>query len=83
MSMKNPLTPGGIEPATFRFVAQHLNLCATADFGVLVKEKLSKFEPDFENECVPHSVLASGVVLYCVLYCIVLYSELYVIFLSS
>ena len=28
--MKNPLTPSGIEPATFRFVAQHLNHCATA-----------------------------------------------------
>jgi len=28
MSMKNPLTPAGIEPATFRFVAQHLNHCA-------------------------------------------------------
>jgi len=25
MSMKNLLTPAGIEPATFRFVAQHLN----------------------------------------------------------
>ena len=25
MSMKNPLTPAGIEPATLRFVAQHLN----------------------------------------------------------
>ena len=23
MSTKNPLTPAGIEPATFRFVAQH------------------------------------------------------------
>ena len=23
--MKNPLTPAGIEPATFRFLAQHLN----------------------------------------------------------
>ena len=23
--MKNPLTPAGIEPATYRFVAQHLN----------------------------------------------------------
>ena len=28
--MSNPVTPAGIEPATFRFVAQHLNLCATA-----------------------------------------------------
>ena len=24
------MTPPGIEPATFRFVAQHLNHCATA-----------------------------------------------------
>ena len=30
MSMKNPMTPAGIEPATFRFVVQHLNHCATA-----------------------------------------------------
>ena len=28
--MENPMTPAGIEPATFRFVAQHLNHCATA-----------------------------------------------------
>jgi len=28
--MKNPLTPAGIEPATFRFLAQYLNHCATA-----------------------------------------------------
>jgi len=28
--MKNPLTPAGIEPATYRFVAQLLNHCATA-----------------------------------------------------
>ena len=30
MSTKNPMTPAGIQPATFRFVAQHLNHCATA-----------------------------------------------------
>jgi len=27
---KIPMKPSGIEPATFRFVAQHLNHCATA-----------------------------------------------------
>ena len=27
---KIPMTPAGIEPATFRFVAQHLNHCTTA-----------------------------------------------------
>ena len=30
MSMKNPMTLAGIEPPTFRFVAQHLNHCVTA-----------------------------------------------------
>jgi hypothetical protein len=30
MSMKNSMTPSGIEPATFWFVAQYLNHCATA-----------------------------------------------------
>jgi len=30
VSMKNPLTPAGIEPATFRFVAPHLDHGATA-----------------------------------------------------
>jgi hypothetical protein len=34
--MKNRLTLAGIEPATFRFVAQHLNHCATSRFAVSV-----------------------------------------------
>ena len=38
MSMKNLLTLAGIEPATFRFVAQHLNNCTTAvPFKFVVK----------------------------------------------
>ena len=28
--MKSPLTPAGIEPATYPFVAEHINHCATA-----------------------------------------------------
>ena len=35
MSMKNPLTPAGIEPATFQFVAQHLNHCAAVAVAVM------------------------------------------------
>ena len=37
MSMKNPLTLAGIEPATFRFVAQHLNHCATAVPDIIIQ----------------------------------------------
>jgi len=32
-----PMTPAGIEPATFRFVAQHLHYCVTATVLVTVK----------------------------------------------
>ena len=52
--MKNPLTQAGIEPATFRFVAQHLNHCTTAvplhvNYGLYIgpgrtKIKLNKFQ---------------------------------------
>ena len=38
--MKNPLTSAGIEPATFRFVAQHLNHSATAVPGIHAKYPL-------------------------------------------
>ena len=39
------MTPAGIVPATFRFVAQHLNHCATAGSGPEGSSKL-RF-PDF------------------------------------
>ena len=40
MSMKSPLTPSGIEPATFRFVAQHLNPTKTLLVAVNTLHKL-------------------------------------------
>jgi len=55
--MKYPLTPAGIEPATFRFVAQHLNHCATAvpksevhhPIDVVVREVNEKGQPNTES----------------------------------
>jgi len=47
--MKNPLTPAGIEPATFRFVTQHLNHCATAVPGSV------GYFPVFGNHVFLHS----------------------------
>ena len=41
INKKNPLTPAGIEPATFRFVAQHLNHCATAVSNTIRVAKLT------------------------------------------
>ena len=43
MSMKNLLTPAGIETAAFRFVAQHLNHCATAVPAERQDEEKSRF----------------------------------------
>jgi hypothetical protein len=34
--MKNPLTPAGIEPAIFRFVAQHCATAVTSYLGIFV-----------------------------------------------
>jgi len=45
MSMKNPVTPAGIEPATFQFVAQYLNHCATAIPSYIYVEVFN-FKPD-------------------------------------
>ena len=41
ISIKIPVTPAGIEPATFRFVAHHLNHCATA---VPTKNKINNLK---------------------------------------
>ena len=51
--MKNPLTPAGIEPPTYRFVAQHLNHCATA-VPSKTSPTLSMFIPFSTNYCVLH-----------------------------
>ena len=37
--MKNPLTPAGIESATFRFVAQHLNEMHLVGFIVRINDR--------------------------------------------
>ena len=43
--MKNPVKLAGIEPATIRFVAQHLNHCATAvpRFTIEIIQNLSSY----------------------------------------
>jgi len=51
MSMKNPLTPAGIEPATYRIVAQHLDHCATAVPGISYKFKGDSAEIFRLTEC--------------------------------
>jgi len=87
MSMKNPLTLVGIEPATFRFVAQHLNHCATAvpmcvlyTFELLILFALSDI---FEEEVnmliitinlIAEDLLISNIYIYiCVCVCVCVY----------
>jgi len=41
MYIKTSMTPPGIEPATFPFVAQHLSHCATAVPLVILHENLN------------------------------------------
>ena len=52
MSKKNPLTPAGIEPATFRFVAQHLNYCANAvpQFCIIMSENDTNRKQQHQEE---------------------------------
>ena len=41
------MAPAGIEPATFRFVAQHLNHCATAVPNIIVVYENSTLRKKF------------------------------------
>jgi len=59
MSMKNPPTPAGIEPATFQFVSQCLNHCSTAVLDCL-KEQLMHCE---------FTELVGNLLMYYVEYC--------------
>ena len=38
VSLKNPVTPPGIDPGTFRLVAQHLNHCATTGLATIKRK---------------------------------------------
>jgi len=54
------MTPSGIESATFRFVAQHLNHCATAGReGKLQVRWLESGEEDLKKMCVGNWSLKS------------------------
>ena len=61
MSMEVPMTPCGIERATFRFVAQYLNHCATAvptinqAMAIKVGENINTRDENTE-----HSVVSDG-----------------------
>ena len=53
---KIPVTPSGIEPATFRFVAQHLNHCATA---VAITKKKALFTNFWSIKVTDYHVILS------------------------
>jgi len=75
MLMKSPLTPAGIEPATFRFVAQHLNHCAT---GVTSRVKIFIFYLLKDNSA-PWSYLCINLAYLCamLIFCTGWVSEIY------
>ena len=67
MAMKNPLTPAGIEPATFRYVAQRLNHCATTvPIHLVLYTKMNKHyelyvqHPYSEDCCMTIRVTCTG-----------------------
>ena len=65
MSMKNPVTLAGIEPATFRFVAQHFNHCATATGirGSQFKLASGNLNYQFHHKGLPFFFVISGFLL--------------------
>jgi hypothetical protein len=75
------VTPSGIEPATFRFVAQHLNHCATAVPGVTDCDHL--IFRLHRVDIVIETVKNSGAAGYIILFGLVFSSKGPDIFLSS
>jgi len=70
--MTNPLTPVGIEPATFRFVAQHLNHCAAA---VPPRQYIHSQNKHFQNTRTLKSNLTANRPQYAHLFWMSLYCE--------
>ena len=74
--MRNPLTPSGMEPATFRFVAQHLNhVLPRSPLGLRTPEYFDKYYPfeKYQTSILSvHLVTASGIYSY-VIYRIIQY----------
>ena len=48
------MTISGIEPATFRFVAQHLNHCATAEMSL--RENIIMHTQHYSTKIITYSV---------------------------
>jgi hypothetical protein len=60
---KIPKIPSGIEPATFRFVAQYLSHCATAVPPCIQKytsKIISRIVLMFNHSCAPNFILPEG-----------------------
>jgi len=69
--MKNPLTPGGIEPVTFQFVAQHLNHCATAvPPYIYVYIYIYRHTHSYTAFVIEKAILNETATTECVLYCL-------------
>ena len=64
--MKNPVTPTGIKPTTFRFVAQHLNHCVTTvpcTRGIFAVFLRGSIELEFKTEVTQHTVKTRRIIV--------------------